>query len=168
MIKSSKGTALAIPNSANSEISAQQFWDFDSRRLLSNLATRDGALRAIALEHLIRRVEDWYLGYGSPVDSYMCLRNVGNFRNTPATSSNATDKIISLLPDLQRLSTCCPFEDVRRTMTSLVASLKVSQICINLFYIMYLVRWDLYENAFVCGSRTSQNQFSLKARRSSV
>lgn len=126
-INNLEGMAVPVPNSASSgpmdTTTNSHFLDFDSRRLLTSLATSDSTHRAVAIDYIIRRVDDWFLGYGSPVvDGFLHAKNNGAFRTS--VTPNVKDKLLSLLPDLQRLSTCCPFEDVRKAMTALVASLK--------------------------------------------
>ena len=124
MFNGQKGNAISIPQfTGRVDVNVKQAsWDFDCRRLLSNLATRDNSLRAMALDQISRRVDDWYLGYGSPVEGFMLGKNNGSLYTLPTSTS---EKLLCLLPDLERLSTCCPFEDVRKTMKVLVTSLKV-------------------------------------------
>ena len=92
--------------------------DKDSLRFLHCLSSRDANVRQQAMDSLSRTIDAWTNGYGSPPD-HPVINNA---------SPHVCDTMYMLqehLPDILRLSECCPFDDVREWCRCLLSDLKV-------------------------------------------
>ncbi|XP_059150153.1 uncharacterized protein LOC131936996, partial [Physella acuta] len=87
----------------------------DSMQFLAPLSSRDANSRRQALDNIFLLVDQYLDGYGSPVSTGM-----------PGVL-NGIDResyLQSMLPGFLRLSTVCPFEDVRERVSFLLAEIK--------------------------------------------
>lgn len=95
--------------------------DEDSLRFFHVLSSRDPNTRKHGFDMIKMTLDAWANGYGSPKDQIF----VGNGNPLPINPL-----VEEHLPDILRLSTNCPFEDVREWCSNLLADIQVS-FCVN-------------------------------------
>lgn len=101
----------------------------DSMQFLAPLSSRDANSRRQALDNIFLLVDQYLDGYGSPVTTGM-----------PGVL-NGIDResyLQSMLPGFLRLSTVCPFEDVRERVSILLKEIKVSSFTLPFFFLLKL------------------------------
>lgn len=96
--------------------------DEDSLRFFHVLSSRDPNTRKHSFDMIRMTLDAWANGYGSPKDQIL----VGNGNPLPINPL-----VEEHLPDILRLSTNCPFEDVREWCSNLLADIQVS-FCVDL------------------------------------
>lgn len=96
--------------------------DEDSLRFFHVLSSRDPNTRKHSFDMIRLTLDAWANGYGSPKDQIL----VGNGNPLPINPL-----VEEHLPDILRLSTNCPFEDVREWCSNLLADIQVS-FCVDL------------------------------------
>lgn len=96
--------------------------DEDSLRFFHVLSSRDPNSRKHGFDMIRMTLDAWANGYGSPKDQIL----VGNGNPLPINPL-----VEEHLPDILRLSTNCPFEDVREWCSNLLADIQVS-FCVDL------------------------------------
>ncbi|KAK3096518.1 hypothetical protein FSP39_000957 [Pinctada imbricata] len=89
--------------------------DEETLRFLHGLSNRDPAARHQAMTSLRSTIDNWLQGYGSPPDSSI----IQNSAPYPSTSH-----LQAHLPNILRLSECCPFDDIREWCKGLLDELK--------------------------------------------
>lgn len=90
--------------------------DEDSLRFFHILSSRDSNARKHGFDMIKLTLDAWVNGYGSPKDQIL----VGNGNALPINPL-----VEEHLPDILRLSTNCPFDDVREWCSNLLADIKV-------------------------------------------
>ena len=104
------------------------FRDEDSLRFLHGVSSRDELQRIQALETIVKKLDGWIEGYGSPKDPYLILEN-NHHPVDQQLDSNFRPLVQEHLPDILRLCATCPFKDVTDKLSEVLEDLKVIKYC---------------------------------------
>jgi|SRR6218665_274531 len=94
----------------------------DSFRFFYGICSSDKETRAQALNSVSRILDCWLDGYGSPPGGSGADASC---ESGSVCSANPQSLVKEQLPDLLRLSTDCPFADVRERCCEILADLQV-------------------------------------------
>ena len=98
------------------------FRDEDSLRFLHGVSSRDEGQRSQSLEVIVKKLDGWIEGYGSPKDPYLILENN---QHVDVQDDNFKPLVAEHLPDILRLSDVCPFKDVKERLQEVLEDVQV-------------------------------------------
>ena len=115
------------------------FRDEDSLRFLHGVSSRDERQRSQSLEVIVKKLDGWIEGYGSPRDPYLILEN-NHHHVDQHVDDNFKPLVVEHLPDILRLSDVCPFKDVKERLQEVLEDMQV--ITLKLFVqIIYVANY---------------------------
>ena len=98
--------------------------DEDSLKFLHGISSRDEGQRVQAVEAIVKKLDGWIEGYGSPKDPYLILEN-NHHSADQHIDNNFKPLVVEHLPDILRLSNACPFKDVTEKLQEVLGDLQV-------------------------------------------